>query len=290
MVLKFWATILFILSVISGGAQSVNVQDVKDEALAGNAESQFRLACIYFFGCFDREVDESESFRWAKKSADSGNAKAQCFLANLYYRRGDFQNHAYYLKKSADSGYTFAEGLLGMRLLSGSGMKIDKERGLYWLQMSAESGNRVFQKDLSYIYYMGEKVDQDRYKGAYWLHKSAEQGHISSMYTLYLYYRTGNGVPIDVAKGAYWLKRVAESKSYVNCFDEEFIFTPPIFDDITISECQCVLGECFIKGVGVGQNMEQAAFWIKKAKNGSGTTKEDAIKLWNQYRLWEYLK
>ena len=52
---------------------------------------------------------------------------------------------------------------------------------------------------------------------------------------------------------------------------------------------QLILGVLYVKGLGVGKSMKDAANWIGLARqNGSMEVSEKAEEVWNEYELWKY--
>ena len=56
-----------------------------------------------------------------------------------------------------------------------------------------------------------------------------------------------------------------------------------------IDNAQLILGVLYVKGLGVGKSMKDAANWIGLARqNGSMEVSEKAEEVWNEYELWKY--
>lgn len=64
---------------------SDTVNDCRKFALAGRSNAQYRLGMLYFFGDGTRD-NMSKSVYWLTRAANSGNTKAQKFLAYIYSR------------------------------------------------------------------------------------------------------------------------------------------------------------------------------------------------------------
>ena len=61
-----------------------DVAKLKDLANSGNAEAQCQLAEAYLLGELGLKQDDAEAARWAQKAADQGNSDAEALLAGLY--------------------------------------------------------------------------------------------------------------------------------------------------------------------------------------------------------------
>jgi TPR repeat protein len=56
-----------------------------------------------------------------------------------------------------------------------------------------------------------------------------------------------------------------------------------------INNAQLILGVLYVKGLGVGKSMKDAANWIGLARqNGSMEVSEKAEEVWSEYELWKY--
>ena len=115
-------------------------------AQEGDAEGQYLLGRCYWDGK-GVEEDEDEAFKWIRKSADQGFAKAQFVLAGAPVEETPEERNALYkkavpgLRKAADRGDAEAMYLLGTAYREGSGVKKDEKEGMKLLRKAAEMGD-----------------------------------------------------------------------------------------------------------------------------------------------------
>ncbi|MPW00736.1 tetratricopeptide repeat protein [Bombella apis] len=88
--------------------------------------------------------DREKAVHWAKKSAEQGNADAQCFLGVSYLLDGDtpqdITNGIILLRKSAEQGYANAQYLLETAYLTGHIVPKDVRTTRDWFQKAAAQG------------------------------------------------------------------------------------------------------------------------------------------------------
>lgn len=130
----------------------------------GDAESQFKLGSMYYYGK-GVPKDYSEAVRLYRKSAEQGYAKAEFSLSTMYR--------------------------------DGRGVPPDAVEAERWCRKAAEQGDPLAEEGLGYLYYRGEGVAQNLSEAARWYRKSAEQGDGNSQYVLGYMYYYGYGVGQD---------------------------------------------------------------------------------------------
>ena len=147
------------------------------------------------------------------KSAEQGNADAQCNLGKCYYNgegvKQDYEKAAEWYLKSAEQGDAEAQYNLGICYENGKGVKQDYEKAVEWCLKSAEQGHAEAQFKLGECYYDGEGVKQDYKKAVEWYLKSAEQGHAEAQYNLGICYEYGEGVKQNYKKAEEWYRKAA---------------------------------------------------------------------------------
>jgi hypothetical protein len=110
----------------------------------GDAESQFRLGSIYFYG---RGVprDYAEAVDWYRKSAEQSNAKAQDALGFVYFRGEgvpqDYSEAVRWYRKSADRGEARARYSLGYMYFNGLGVPQDRAEAYQLFRAAAAQGD-----------------------------------------------------------------------------------------------------------------------------------------------------
>lgn len=137
------------------------------------------------------EVAEVGNIYTLEQAARAGNAEAQFHLATLYYygRRvsQDYTKAAEWYAKAAAQGDSLAETMLDTMRREGKTVKVNGKspasvhgnnipQNLAELYKSAACGDAAAQYELGNMYYVGHEVSQDYTKAAEWLGKAAEQG------------------------------------------------------------------------------------------------------------------
>ncbi|HAA91641.1 MAG: hypothetical protein CMM48_12865 [Rhodospirillaceae bacterium] len=107
-----------------------------------------------------------------RQKAKSGDAKSQAKLGFLYYSgklgRRDFEQAAYWWRKSAEQEYAAAMGNLGTLYLAGRGVPKDLNKAKFWLEKAATKGDASAKNNLAKIL-----MTQAKYEAALRLSKSA---------------------------------------------------------------------------------------------------------------------
>ncbi len=113
--------------------------------------------------------------------ADSGNAKAQYWLADIYEDddsgvKTDVAKAQALLEKSAAQGFVPAERRLGQLYLRGDATLQDFGKAQSWLHKAATSGDARAQEQLGHIYALGLGVPRDRAQAYGWYENAALHG------------------------------------------------------------------------------------------------------------------
>ena len=131
---------IFVLpNILLGG--SIDMVSLKERALAGDAEAQFR----YGIALIESDNnDRDEIIHWLTKAADQNYFRAQTNLGIIYYF-GDLGEQSYeksyqFFKEAADNGDPSAMYYLGISLQSGHGIQTDPEKGLEYLLIAVKLG------------------------------------------------------------------------------------------------------------------------------------------------------
>ena len=94
-----------------------------------------------------KKGDYAAALREWKPLAFKGNAKAQFFLGNMYYKgigvpQDDGAAYKWY-KKAAEQGLTRAQNNLGTLYMRGLGVSRNNTRAFIWLHLTAMQGDKV---------------------------------------------------------------------------------------------------------------------------------------------------
>lgn len=119
--LSFILLFSFISAIMTFGA---NISELKNKAEQGNAEAQYNLGVLYYYG---EEVEKnlSEAVKWYRKAAEQGYARAQHNLGICYYNGdGVIQNNVKALAwvcaayANGDNGATKAIRIIRQKMTS----------------------------------------------------------------------------------------------------------------------------------------------------------------------------
>ena len=152
---------------------SDGVAPLRELALQGEPMACLALGWVYAQGK-GTEQNLQESFAWAKKAAEAGNADGM-------YR-------------------------VGKKLAQGVGIKKDEEAGLRWIQKAAEKGFPGAQNELGDRYCHGKGVSEDAFQSSEWLRRAAEQEFPEAEFHLARHYHDGRGVYPDQQEAQKWIQ------------------------------------------------------------------------------------
>lgn len=148
------------------------------------------------------------------------------------------------LRDWADRGDADAQFELGLRMITGEGLKKNIEEGVKSVEKAAKQKHLRAQHVLGTLYEDGVGVKKDLAKAAEWYRSSAELGFALSQHSLATMYEDGKGVKKDTAKAAEWFKKAADQGS------------PP---------SQTAYASKLERGDGIDKSPSKAALWYLKA-------------------------
>ena len=227
-------------------SKEYKISDFQVEAEIEDAEFQYYLGMLYFYGNSETNRDEEKAIFWLARAAFNGafNVTSLSFLAMHYDNSDDtIENKAialfWYSKmfseinemKISDKSYEYKddEYLAISRIvrittddpLASSDMGeyrmeeiIKKAAPTYSYHKAAKQGDVKAQYDLAVCYYKGEGITQKNYTEAvYWYHKAAVQGYTAAQYNLASCYKNGYGVIKDGNTALYWYERALKDET-----------------------------------------------------------------------------
>jgi len=225
------ATVLERNKILTKDAVGLDADAFRVFAEQGDADAQFNLGALYFYGKGVSQ-DYAQAAAWYRKAADQGNADGQFNLGMLYESgKGvppDYVQAASWYRKAADQGTAYAQFNLGGLYLNGRGVPKDEAQSAYWFRKAADQGDARAQFNLGWLYETGKGVTQDIAQATSWYRKAAEHGNADAqkrMQTLEASKATGNApvrgdappgnaMALSVPKARATLKE-ALSKKYV---------------------------------------------------------------------------
>lgn len=148
------------------------------------------------------------------------------------------------LRGWADRGDADAQFELGLRLLTGEGVRKNADEGVRFIEKAAKQKHLRAQHVMGTIYEDGVGVKKDMAKAAEWYRSAADLGFALSQHSLAVMYEEGKGVKKDPAKAAEWFKKAADQGN------------PP---------SQTAYASKLERGDGVDKSTAKAALWYLKA-------------------------
>lgn len=165
------------------------------KARLGDAEAQYHLGSIYYYGLYDEPKNFELAEEWYRKSAEQGNADAQYMYGKMCELYGENEQAVEWYRKSAEQGKADAQYSLGKMYDYGwfvpKTMKLysDKHLAAVWYHKSAGQGNKYALSKLEIM---------------------AEIGHVEAQYLLGKMFYHGHGVQSDAEVAIMWFRNAAE--------------------------------------------------------------------------------
>lgn len=156
------------------------LRDLRNRAVAGDAEAQFNLGSIFFKG-EELEKDYKEAAKW--------------------------------IRLAANQGHTLSQYNMGMMYDSGQGVIKDHAEAARWYRYSAEGGFALAQLNLGVAYANGEGVAQDMAEALRWIRQAADQGEVQALFDLGVMYGNGQGTKQNLLE-AYRCASLAAGKGH----------------------------------------------------------------------------
>lgn len=148
------------------------------------------------------------------------------------------------LRAWADKGDADSQFELGLRLLTGEGLKKNEEEGIKWVEKAANQKHLRAQFVMGSLYEDGVGVKKNENTAFEWYRKSAENGFAAGQHAVAMAYDLGRGVKLDAAKATEWLEKAAEQN-----------YAP----------AQTALAAKYERGVGADKSPSKAALFYLRA-------------------------
>ncbi len=118
MTFTYLLRVLFALSLLQTSVVlAAGIDEIKQQAAAGQALAEAKLASAYLLGREGLEKDESKAAEWMEKAAKQGLIDAQVFMGALYDRGmgvpNDNDKATQWYEKAAAQGHTTSIAILG---------------------------------------------------------------------------------------------------------------------------------------------------------------------------------
>ncbi|MCQ2070274.1 MAG: sel1 repeat family protein [archaeon] len=182
-----------------------------------------------------------------------------------------------YLRPSAEAGMKEMQARLGRAYRDGKGVDVDLDKAAYWMGKAADQGLSWAMSEYFDILWKMDTLDASKAAVEY-ARPLAESGRRELQGRLGRAYRDGKGVDVDLDKAAYWMRKAADNGliwAPVEYFDILWkIGTPDSLKtaveyavpmaNVGRKGMQVCLGRAYRDGKGVGKDLYEAAYWMKR--------------------------
>ncbi len=150
------------------------------------------------------------------------------------------------LESWAKKGDADAQFELGLRLLTGEGIKKDEKAGMQWMEKAAVQKHLRAQFVMGSLHEDGVGVKKNEAKAVEWYQKAAQNGFAPAQFAVAMAYDLGRGIKQDPVKATEWLEKAAEQNH---------------------PQAQTALASKYERGVGASKNPSKAALlYLRAAK------------------------
>lgn len=164
-------------------APTVNIDELKTKAQAGDAAAQTRLGWAYQKGT-GVKADMKEAVKWFRKAADQSAPEAQDALGEMTQAgqgtKRDLNEAIRLYRLAGDKGNVAAQYNLAYLYEQGMGVDKDEKQAAHWYQLAAEGGDPVAQYDIGQRYMLGVGVSNNLVEALKWLTLASAQGQTDS--------------------------------------------------------------------------------------------------------------
>lgn len=229
-----------------------------------------------------------------EKKAEGGDATAAAELAERYSRgegcTTDYEKVYMWAKKAAETGDARGQRLLGSCYMLGvGGVEKDVKKAAELYRRAAEGGNVEAMESLAFCYSKGEGVPKDESLAVLWTKRAAEGGAVDAQYRLGIMYAQGHtDEPKDTTAARHWLKKAvaqgheeAVTALVKLMFSEGGAEAQKELEDAAAKgdrQAKALLGALYLRGLQTGKATEgDVSFEIKKdIEKGVKFTREAA--------------
>ena len=194
--------------------QAKRMEYLKKSAQMGYTPAQAELGDCYAQGR-GVEKDYVKASEWYRRAAEQPPQQPEApqqtetpqQLFELYQQESDQAKRMDYLKKSAETGYAQAQAWMALTYSQGYGVEKNAAEAARWLQRLAQQNSPEAWYWLGRCYSGGWGVEKDPIQAAQWYQKAAEQGDKNAQSKLADCYKSGLGVPRDRTQARYWREK-----------------------------------------------------------------------------------
>lgn len=202
--------LVFIFTLFNVHASDDFYSKVKKDAIAGDAQAQFKMGRMYMIVSGDYE----KAFYWLSKAAKQGNAEAQADIGSLYYYgkgvKKDIKKAEEWFVKASQNDDPRAQNDLAMLYLESNSRDLRCNQMLELLNASAKKGYDLAYYNIGNFFSRGICVERSMSKAVDWWEKASHKGNAEAEFNLYVSYSNGSGVSMNQHTGYMYLRKSCE--------------------------------------------------------------------------------
>lgn len=128
---------------------AVSLKWARRSAEQGEATAQFNLLNWYRMGCFGAEKNSIEALKWGHLATEQGHPDSLTVVGSIHLEGGDITKAVSCFSESADMGSMTAQAFLGVVFNNGFGhLPADPEKALIYLKLASRQGYRNSKKTI----------------------------------------------------------------------------------------------------------------------------------------------
>lgn len=171
------------------------------------------------------DAEPATAMKWLTAAATAGDARAQCRLADAYFKgehlpQSDVDAEGWY-RRAATLGLAEAQDMLSWLLAESEGRTPDYAQSRHWAEAAAAQGHPAAMTRLGLFYHNALGVARDSTAAVMWWRKAADLGDADAQAMLGAAHHIGQGVAKDPVLAYAWLRRARRGGSKLA---ERFIY------------------------------------------------------------------
>jgi TPR repeat protein len=165
----------------------------------------------------------------------------------------------FHMTNAANTGVAAAQQFMGMAYLLGNAVPLDNDKAAYWFSKASDQGLPAAEVRLAQLLDSGKGVPQDHRQAVLLLQRASDTGDTSAQFELGLHLITGSGIQANYSGAVDALQRAASGyTAAANAHD--------IYGKMSARNAMHQLGLLFyMQGRGVQMDVSQSEEWFRKA-------------------------
>lgn len=242
--------------------------------------------------------DVTKAIPILKELAEKGSTTAQFCLGEIYWNGTgvpiDSDKAIHWYTQAGENGHPLVQLWLGNNYFIGIRTPIDYVLAAYWYKKAAENNIVLAQYHLGVCYSMGLGLPKSDSVALFWMEKAANQDYLDAMLYAAESYEKGIGTTVDLMRSREIHQRIVnkyhlkaqESADIAIKLANAYMSGKGLANNPeeavkllsgqcvqNVEEAQCMLAECYEKGIGVEKDILKAKFIYENIQNPSDKTK-----------------